>query len=249
MAEYKAVTTQTQVDFEKRIVTGYASIFGNVDRAREIVHPGAFKKTLEGGLGRVSVKYNHKRLLGRPVSAVEDSKGLLTEFYVSKTKFGDDLLVQMDDGSLSTMSFKYEKVKGKFDKSSDGVLNLRELKLHEFGPVDPDLACNPQTMILGVKGVDFIDVWDLIDTLSNYTRELKSTDSLNPETTSDLGRMIARLSEIDQSLKALLEPVPSTPSAESVVPTQSKESAGGGDVSAMLALLTAVRERVTVVRA
>jgi HK97 family phage prohead protease len=174
------------VNPDKREVTAYASVFGVKDRIDDIVHPGAFKMTLQRGPmseGKCAYKYNHQDLIGKPIHAVEDTKGLLTVARVSKTPLGDEKLELMRDTSLNTYSFKYATVKGKVDFSDDGTRNLREVKLFEFGPVDPDLACNPEAMVLGVKTVgdcSYYSIYDYIDVLSSYLRGLQAKDRLTP---------------------------------------------------------------------
>ena len=141
--ETKTIAVEAHVEPSRREFEAYAAVFGNRDRANDIVHPGSFTKTLKEGpyaQGRVALKYNHDRLLGKLLSAKEDDHGLLISGRISKTVLGDEVLALMADGSLTTMSFKYEVPKGKSDKSSDGTRNIREVKLYEAGPVDPDLA-------------------------------------------------------------------------------------------------------------
>lgn len=245
--EFKTVTVETQVNAEKREVVAYASVFDVRDRVGDVVRPGAFSKTLSKGLDRVAYKYNHDILIGRPVSAVEDSKGLLTTARVSNTPAGNDALELMRDGSLSTYSFKYATVKGKTDMGNDGERNLRELKLFEFGPVDPDLACNPETLIVSVKGGEFCSVWDYIDALGSYLRGLEAKDRLTPEEITLLQRAYEGITGTSAKMKSLLESGEATSMLKPGAATQSKESAGDSiSPLAVLALAAAVRERATI---
>lgn len=141
---------ELKADMDGRTITGYAAAFGNVDKAREIIEPGAFAKTLTEGMGRLKTFYNHSYPIGKPQVAKEDDYGLYTEAKISKTARGDEVLELVRDGVIGEMSIMYETVKYE-DDSKAGIRKLQELKLFEFGPVD--FACNEQAVISGVKSL------------------------------------------------------------------------------------------------
>jgi HK97 family phage prohead protease len=128
------------LDFEGRTVEGYASVFGNVDQGNDIVHRGAFTKTLQerGDSIKFLWQHNSNEPLGRPIDMREDERGLFVKAVVSDTQRGRDVLALLRDGAIDGMSIGYEPVKGGTDYTEvDGarVRNLKEIKLYEFSLV------------------------------------------------------------------------------------------------------------------
>jgi uncharacterized protein len=169
------IVREFKADVDTRIITGYAAAFHNVDRAKEVIEPGAFSKTINDGMHRVKTFYNHTIPIGKPISAVQDAYGLLTESRISKTAKGDEVLELIRDGVIGEMSIMYDVIQADVNKAS-GVRHLRELKLYEFGPVD--FACNEMAVITGVKN------------LADQLREGKSLDD-------------ARIAAIKEAIKGL----------------------------------------------
>lgn len=141
---------EIKADVDNRTIVGYAAAFGNVDKAREIIEPGAFAKTLQDGMGRLKTFYNHSQPIGKPQVAREDDYGLYTESKISKTAKGDEILELVRDGVIGEMSIMYDVVKYE-DDADRRIRKLKELRLYEFGPVD--FACNEQAVIAGVKSL------------------------------------------------------------------------------------------------
>jgi HK97 family phage prohead protease len=150
-----------EVSVSKRQVTSYKSIFGNVDRVREIVEPGAFLAGIGPGSpfarGQVPTRHNHETLVGKMIHAEEDSRGLLTTDQYGTDPVSDRVFSLVRDGILTTSSFKakYRKDSRITKKGPDGqpVHHLTALTLTEAGPADPDYAVNPDTHVVAVKGL------------------------------------------------------------------------------------------------
>lgn len=148
MLEFKNIRLDRE-GVEGRMISGYASVFGNIDKVGDIVEKGAFKKTLRERGKRIKFYYNHTHPLGLPVKIGEDDTGLFAESKVSKTWKGDEVLELVKDGVIDEMSIAYEVMQ--YDPRKNGGRNLKELKLHEFGPVD--FGANDKAVILGVKNL------------------------------------------------------------------------------------------------
>ena len=82
------------LDFEGRTIEGYAATFGNLDRVKDIIHPGAFTKTLNERGNKVRLLWQHdqKEPIGRPLEIREDDRGLFIKAVVSDTARGRDAL-------------------------------------------------------------------------------------------------------------------------------------------------------------
>jgi len=139
--ERKTVGFQlTALDTEGRTLEGYASIFGNLDLGDDIIHPGAFAKTLAERGGKVRFLWQHdpSEPLGKPIELHEDARGLFFKAVISDTARGRDALALLRDGAIEGLSIGYESIKGGTDfENVNGrtVRHLREVRLHEISLV------------------------------------------------------------------------------------------------------------------
>lgn len=126
------------VDVKTGTVTGYFSIFGNVDSDGDMIMPGAFKRTLNNNYKRVKHLNQHRSW--EPLSSTksgnlvvkEDHKGLYFESKISQTSYGKDVIQLYQDGVIDEQSIGYEVVDGEPKK---GYKELWELKLWEGSSV------------------------------------------------------------------------------------------------------------------
>lgn len=166
-AEYKVGPTFTQ-QVNDRTVTGIAAVFGNVDDGGDMLHPGAFTKTIKEGRSRVRHLWNHDasqpptavirdlREIGRgdlPPDMVQqfpDAKGGLqvSREYLD-TPRASEILASIRAGAINEMSFGFIPVR-KDLSHADGksVRNLREVALLDTS--DVPWGMNPATR--AVKG-------------------------------------------------------------------------------------------------
>jgi HK97 family phage prohead protease len=197
-------TQDAEVAVSKREVTSYKSMFGNVDRVREIVEPGAFASWAELpqaiAKGQIPTRHNHRELVGKMIHAEEDLLGLLTTEKYGTDPVSDRVFSLVRDRILTTSSFQasYKASDRVKQKGPDGepVWVLKALRLREAGPADPDFAVNPETRVVSVKGLS-----DVASALSNVA----SLDSQEVWTMDS----IARLSDDDkESLRVILRLMP-----------------------------------------
>jgi len=166
----------TKIDEEQGIVEHIVAVMGNVDLGKDVIHPGAFTKTIsERGL-QVRVLDQHQadsvmRALGKPIELREISREELpqkllaecpeaTGALLAKTQFlmdtpeGEGAFKRLKQGAIGEWSFGYDVIQSDFSKKKDGdkaitVRNLRELKLYEYSPVL--FGMNPATTTLDAK--------------------------------------------------------------------------------------------------
>ena len=196
--EYKSLQIKdADVNLEQRIIRAYASTF-DLDQGNDIIHPGSFKKTISERLDRVKVLRNHSDLIGRPISAIEDGKGLLTESYIGKHDLGEETLMLAKDGILDSLSIGYSVPSGKSNYSGD-IRNIHEVKLFEWSVVD--FPMNEAARIIDVKSIETAikngtlnqkELKSLVDMLGDLTALLKdepSLDTLTIEQPQDLNEL------------------------------------------------------------
>lgn len=133
--------------------TGYASVFGNVDSAKEIVVKGAFANWLEEFKKDGFIAYAHD-WNGLPIGYVdntyEDEKGLVVEVKFHSHKAAQDVRSYMQERAAAKksnqMSIGYSVLKS--EPSTQGKL-LKEIKLYEASIVN--VAANTLATVSSIK--------------------------------------------------------------------------------------------------
>lgn len=145
-------------------VSGYASTWTR-DLGDDVVHPGAFAKSLESG-ARVRFLYAHDaaQVLGRPLELREDATGLFGRFRISKTRTGEDVHTLLQDGALDSFSIGF--IPRDFDHDQKaGIRNLKAVDLLEVSVVA--LPMQPAALVTSVKQTDYASL-PLEDLLERY---------------------------------------------------------------------------------
>ena len=138
MLAYKSVKiADIKANVDKGIIEGYASHFNNKDSHGDIIQKGAFTKTIKENASRVKVLWQHdmREPIGKPLSMIEDEKGLFTSSKISETEIGKKALILARDGVLNEMSIGFNVIK--------------ELKLWEYSLVT--FASNPLAKVTDIK--------------------------------------------------------------------------------------------------
>lgn len=148
----------TGFDYEGRTFEGYAAAFGNIDAVGDIIHQGAFTKTLAERGNKVKLLWQHNTAepIGRPVFLQEDQRGLFVRAIISDTARGRDALALLRDRAISEMSIGYDSIKGGTDYTTtdngETIRNLRELRLWEVSIVS--FPANENARITALKEDD-----------------------------------------------------------------------------------------------
>lgn len=180
--EQKTMTAfVTSVDEAQGIVTAIVNTFGVIDDGGDVVHPGAFTKTIAERSGRVRVLDGHNtdsimRALGKPISIREVGRGELpqevlaqypeatggletTTQYLLNTPEGDGAFKRLVAGAVTEYSIGYDALDVDYSKMRDPrtgkeivVRNLRSIRLWEYSPVL--WGMNPATATTGAKATE-----------------------------------------------------------------------------------------------
>jgi phage head maturation protease len=166
----------TKLDDAQGIVEHVVAVMGNTDMGGDVIHPGAFTKTLSERGGKVRVLDLHRtdsimRAIGKPVALREVSAAelppqvkasypaangalLATTQFLMSTPEGKGAFERLKAGLIDEWSFGYDAISPDFSKGTDGatVRNLREVRLWEYSPVL--WGMNPATSTLGAKAAD-----------------------------------------------------------------------------------------------
>lgn len=131
-------------------LVGYGAVFNNLTRIDswegrfdEQVAPGAFAKTLDERGDKVKVLFDHgmdPSIGNKPIAAIdvlrEDEHGLYLEASFIDRPYAHDIREAVRAGAIDGMSFRFSVKKDEWDETGDiPIRTLREVKLHELGPV------------------------------------------------------------------------------------------------------------------
>jgi len=109
------------IDAEGR-VEGYASLFGEVDQARDMIMPGAFAETLRTrGLRRVPMLFQHdpSEPVGIWLELREDHRGLFARGrLIPEVARGRELLSLVRAGAIDGLSIGFRTAKARIDPGS-----------------------------------------------------------------------------------------------------------------------------------
>ncbi|MEJ0075993.1 MAG: HK97 family phage prohead protease [Alphaproteobacteria bacterium] len=119
-------------------VEGYASLFGEVDAARDMVMPGAFARTLRSrGIRRVPMLFQHDPAepVGVWLELYEDFRGLRARGkLIPDVTRGRELLALLRAGAIDGLSIGFRTVKGRVDPTTR-VRKLIDVDLWEISIV------------------------------------------------------------------------------------------------------------------
>ena len=142
-------------DDDVKTIIGHAAVFNelseNLGGFREMIKPGAFSDTIKTDDVRALFNHNPDHVLGRNKSGTlsmhEDGRGLAIEITPPDTQIGRDLIISMERGDITQMSFGFRVKAGGQDWSEDEegtvIRTLTDLKLFDVSPVT--FPAYPQT--------------------------------------------------------------------------------------------------------
>src|SRR6478672_5618517 len=141
------------------LLKGYAAVFNNWDRTKEMVMPGAFKSHLQDFLrdGFIAGGHDWKSLpIATPVEIYEDGHGLFGVAEFHSTAAAQDARAvaaeRLARGKSVSLSIGYEV---KADEYVPEGRKLLDLPLHEWSLVN--VPANPLAQVTGVKSLPLDD--------------------------------------------------------------------------------------------
>ncbi len=211
------------IDEKAGIVTGYASIFGNIDSDNDMIMQGSFTKTC-AERGPASSKPRIKHLwqhnswepIAVPIELREDGRGLYFASQFGKDQFSQDKLQQHIDKIITELSIGFNTIKAEDIINKEGEVTHRkitEIKLWEYSSVT--WGSNSLTEVLSAKGELTDTLAELNKRIDTLTKALKN-GKYSDETAESFEAELSKIQNIIKSLP-LKEPERSTP--EIVKPT------------------------------
>ncbi len=173
------IDVELREDNDLVVLTGYASVFNKMSEDlggfREIVKPGAFKKTLQEADVRALWNHDPNYVLARSKNNTlrmsEDINGLKVEIDpIMENTWTQDLVRSIKRGDIDQMSFGFRVIKDAWieDKDTDTIIReIREVALYDVSPVT--YPAYPQTSITVKR--NFTNA-DLLQTLIKIEKDL-----------------------------------------------------------------------------
>jgi HK97 family phage prohead protease len=149
------------VDLGQRIIEGYASVFGNVDKVGDVVDPAAFADTLRRKApADVAVFIGHQAStlpVGEALELRADDRGLFTKTLVLDGPTGDQLLSAAKKGLLG-LSIGYVPTSSRPDTvAGRKVRRLTSVDLMEYSFAAKAMIANPEALVTAVKTEDAVE--------------------------------------------------------------------------------------------
>jgi uncharacterized protein len=186
-------------------LVGHASVFNQetviadwFDEWREVVAPGAFRKTIKEADIRALFNHDPNIVLGRNKAGTlelkEDDIGLHTVIMPPDNEWGRPVLDAVRRGDVTGMSISFQVVKQSIERPKEGSQELpkrtiKEVKLFDVGPVtfpafeQTDISARAKAIRDAMQDDVLLLAGALARILSNVTREPVSDDH-SPEVTN-----------------------------------------------------------------
>ena len=132
---------EVNYDNESRTISGYAAVFGNKDKAGDVLIKGCFSKSIQDRGPESSANdkiimlwmHNMNEPIGRITVLNEDEKGLYFEAIIDEVPRGEQAIKQLESGTLNQFSIGYQYVweNCEYDAEKDAFI-VKEVKLYEM---------------------------------------------------------------------------------------------------------------------
>lgn len=155
MVVFRPTGVQLKAKAEEGRYEGYFSVFDVVDLGDDVIHSGAFARTLQRRGAKIKAFFAHDwaKIIGPNPVCREDEFGLWVEGRCTMDGFwGHEAWVLMRDGALAEGSIGYVPVRWEYERAEGKdwpIRHLYDVDLYEVSPVP--LGMNPATAIHAVK--------------------------------------------------------------------------------------------------
>jgi HK97 family phage prohead protease len=172
--QFKSINLEVKAELnaDNRTISGYLAVFGNKDKAGDILIKGCFAKSLQergvdsNAKDKIIFLYMHdmREPIGHFTVLKEDDHGLYFEAYIDDVPRGNQTIKQLESGTLNQFSigFRYVWDKVEYDEEQDAYI-VKEVVLYEGSVVS--IGANGETEYLGLKSdEDYTSAYSGLDT-------------------------------------------------------------------------------------
>lgn len=156
-------------------IEGYASKFDGIDSYGDMIHKGAYEKTLQDRKLPVFMRFEHKAGMlppGKWTRLEEDSSGLFVVGELTKGQsLATDIRASLEHQTLQGLSIGYRIPKGGVEEK-DGIRHIKAIDLVEISIVQN--PADSEAMITGLKAEI-----ETIESLKEAERFLRDVDTFS----------------------------------------------------------------------
>jgi HK97 family phage prohead protease len=216
---YKTLELEVKdVDRKEGIVTGYFAAFNIKDADGDIIHKGAFDRSIQDWMpkGRIKHLLNHDpgKPLGKILELKEDEYGLFYRSQIGKHDLGRDFIKMVESDLIKEHSIGFNDLTPTDRRKGDGFNNITNVKLYE-GSSLTSWGANEFTPLLEMKGMSKVEA--LASRVKAFEKFVANTDA----TDETIELCILQIKQLAQ----IIETMSSTPTAQALEqPKQSKEA-------------------------
>jgi HK97 family phage prohead protease len=154
---------QAKMDGDGKTLTGYGSVFGNVDLDKDIIDHGAFAEGMDEFLADGFLGWMHDWGYGGPpiglfTDATEDDHGLFLSARFHSTDLAEQARVWVKERLEANKSVGLSigfRILG-WERDAAGLRHITKAKLYEVSVVT--VPANPKAQVTGLKGLPTIDL-------------------------------------------------------------------------------------------
>lgn len=169
------------INEESRTISGYGAVYGNLDKAGDVLVKGCCAKSIQerGPESSTNDKiiflwmHDMKNPVGKITVLKEDDRGLYFEAEIDRIPEGDRLIVQLNSGTINQFSIGYSYDFDKCHWDSKGAFVVEGIELYEISAVS--IGANGQTEFIGMKSDEGPEKFyeKLFEMISNATEGLE----------------------------------------------------------------------------
>jgi HK97 family phage prohead protease len=178
---YKNIDLEIKdVDKKQGIVSGYFAAFGMKDSDGDIIHPGAFTRSISewgpSAKGRIKHLQNHdpSKPLGKILELKEDSYGLFYRSKIGSHTLGLDFIKMIESDLIKEHSIGFNDLTPNDKRKGQDANNIRDVKLYE-GSSLTGWGSNEFTPLLEAKG-DYESLSERLKAFEKFVRETDASD-------------------------------------------------------------------------
>ena len=171
--ELKAVTESA----DEFYFEGYASTYGNVDRAGDVCAKGCFDDSLKTMTPKMLWMHEWDEVIGVFTEVKSDDFGLFVKGKMPKadTLVSGRVIPQMKIGSVRSMSVGFSTIESSYNTDED-VRTIIKAKLYEISLVD--MPANPAARITDMKKFDIADC-EKVKTKRDFEKLLRESGAFS----------------------------------------------------------------------
>jgi HK97 family phage prohead protease len=145
--EVKSLALEVKAEGDEGVITGYGSVFGNVDSYGDVIEPGAFAASITKRNPKMLWQHRMDTPIGVWDEVKEDDRGLFMRGRLAtKTAKGKEGLELVKMGALDGLSIGFRSVS---DEMDGNTRKLKQIDLYEVSLVT--MPANDLATVTGVK--------------------------------------------------------------------------------------------------